>query len=111
MIFITPNLLDSFKTWSSDTINNLASNFKFGGSEFLEACRTNNCEKADKLISDNLNQLMKTEDVRSAMIILAEKFPELDIDLSDTARCKKMILELDKHTDEMLKIAKERGIL
>lgn len=111
MNFITPNLLDSFKIWTPDTINNLASNFKFGGSEFLEACRKGNCEEADKLLSDNLKQLMEAENVISAMMILAEKFPELEIDLSDSVRCKKMILELDEHTDEMLKIAKERGIL
>lgn len=110
MNFFTPSYLDSILMWAPENLGKLADLLIFKKTEFNSNCKNKKCAEADEILTYNITQLMETDDIRTALIKLADKFPELEIDLSDTTVVRKKILKLGKYADKMLEEAQKRGI-
>ena len=110
MNFLSPIYLAAILAQAPERLTRLAKILKFKNDEFLAACKAKKAQEADDILTDNLNSLLNRDNILFSLRSLTKKFPELDIDLSDTRLPKELIIVLGERADEMLEIAKERGL-
>lgn len=80
------------------------SNEKEMKKKYIADCDKNDSRGINQGITHGLCRLLHSQSVKEGLIHLANRFPELDIDLSDEVFEKDIIVKIAGYSDKMLRI-------
>lgn len=75
--------------------------------KFFEYCQNYDCENVDKMLEKAFQSFLGYDNILTGLNELANKFPELNIDISSAVSEKEKILLLAGYADKMLEIIKK----
>lgn len=76
-------------------------------SKFFEYCQNYDCENVDKMLEKAFQSFLVYDNILTGLNELADKFPELNIDISSAISEKEKVLLLAGYADKMLEIIKK----
>jgi len=72
--------------------------------KFFEYCQNYDCENVDKMLEKAFQSFLGYDNILTGLNELADKFPELNIDISSAISEKEKVLLLAEYADKMLEI-------
>ncbi len=107
MNFFSPIYFDTVRMRANNLLLSLASVIVFKKDEFRVSLESENAHRTNEILIYNITKLMHIDNVHLAMGELVNKFPVLNIDLSNAVSIKEKVVVTGKYVDQMLEIAQK----
>lgn len=104
MNFFSPIYFDTVRMRANGLLMSLVLTLDLKKDEFKDCCESGKAREADEILTENITKLMHMDNIQLAMGKLVDKFPKLNINLSNAVSIKDKVIVIGEHTDEMLAI-------